>query len=119
MTNPLFVSYRRSDTTGEAGRLADSLENLLGAACVFRDVDDIPPGQDFESVLKQELAGTRAVVVLIGKRWLAELRKYPDRFTVHELYAAYPDGKIDVAAEYFRHLDGDTVRYPRGIRRTK
>lgn len=73
MTNPLFISYRRSDTTGEAGRLADSLENLLGARCVFRDTDDIQPGEDFERVLTRELAGTHAVLVLIGKRWLAEL----------------------------------------------
>jgi hypothetical protein len=73
MANPLFISYRRSDTTGEAGRLADSLEHLMGAACVFRDADDIRAGEDFASVLQQELAGTQAVIVLIGKRWLSEL----------------------------------------------
>ena len=73
MANPVFISYRRSDTTGEAGRLADSLENLFGAACVFRDADDIPAGEDFESVLKRELADTRFIIVLIGKKWLAEL----------------------------------------------
>lgn len=39
---------------------------------------------------------------VVNKRWLAELRKYPERFTVHDLYAAYPDGKIDVAAEQTR-----------------
>lgn len=73
MANPVFISYRRSDTTGEAGRLADSLENLLGAACVFRDADDIPAGEDFEVYLQRELAGTEVTVVLIGKKWLAEL----------------------------------------------
>lgn len=73
MANPLFISYRRSDTTGEAGRLADSLEHLMGAACVFHDADDIRAGEDFASVLQQELAGTQAVIVLIGKRWLSEL----------------------------------------------
>lgn len=73
MANPVFISYRRSDTTGEAGRLADSLENLLGAACVFRDADDIPAGEDFAVFLQRELAGTEVAVVLIGKKWLAEL----------------------------------------------
>lgn len=73
MANPLFISYRRSETTGEAGRLADSLERLMGAACVFRDADDIRAGEDFADVLKREQAGTQAVIVLIGKRWLAEL----------------------------------------------
>jgi hypothetical protein len=79
MANPVFISYRRSDTTGEAGRLADSLENLLGSACVFRDADDIPAGEDFEVVLKREMADTRVVVVLIGKKWLAELNSRLDR----------------------------------------
>ena len=75
MANPVFISYRRSDTTGDAGRLADSLESLLGAACVFRDADDIPAGEDFEAVLKRELAETGVVVVLIGKQWLTELTR--------------------------------------------
>lgn len=35
----------------------------------------------------------------INKRWLEELKKYPEQFTVHELYKAYPDGVIDVLAE--------------------
>lgn len=73
MANPVFISYRRSDTTGEAGRLADSLENLLGAACVFRDADDIPAGEDFAVFLERELAGTEVTIVLIGQKWLAEL----------------------------------------------
>jgi hypothetical protein len=79
MANPVFISYRRSDTTGEAGRLADSLENLLGAACVFRDADDIPAGEDFAGVLKRELADTQVTVVLIGKKWLAELNSRLDK----------------------------------------
>lgn len=36
---------------------------------------------------------------VINKRWLEELEKYPEKFTVHQLYKAYPDGKINVARE--------------------
>ena len=36
---------------------------------------------------------------LINKRWVEELQKHPDKYEVHQLYEAYPDGKIDVAAE--------------------
>ncbi|MFF2092264.1 NAD(P)H-dependent oxidoreductase [Paenibacillus sp. NPDC058174] len=36
---------------------------------------------------------------VINKRWAEELRKYPEKYTVHELYKAYPDGKIDVEKE--------------------
>lgn len=97
MANPVFISYRRSDTTGEAGRLADSLENLLGAACVFRDADDIPAGEDFAVFLQRELAGTEVTVVLIGKKWVAELnsrlsRSEPD-FVRIEIATALKLGK--------------------------
>ncbi len=30
---------------------------------------------------------------------MSELKKYPERYTVHELYKLYPDGKIDVEKE--------------------
>ncbi|GGG72531.1 NAD(P)H-dependent oxidoreductase [Paenibacillus radicis (ex Gao et al. 2016)] len=36
---------------------------------------------------------------VINKRWAEELRNYPEKYTVHELYKAYPDGKIDVEKE--------------------
>ena len=36
---------------------------------------------------------------VVNKRWLDELAKHPDRFTVHRLYTAYPDGKIDITRE--------------------
>ncbi|MFD1260915.1 NAD(P)H-dependent oxidoreductase [Entomomonas asaccharolytica] len=35
----------------------------------------------------------------INKCWLEELKKYPERFTVHELYKAYPNGVINVEKE--------------------
>lgn len=38
----------------------------------------------------------------VHKHWVKELKKYPERFTIHELYATYPDGKIDVLKE--QHL---------------
>jgi len=36
---------------------------------------------------------------VLNKRWIEELEKYPDLFTVHQLYKAYPDGVIDIAKE--------------------
>ena len=36
---------------------------------------------------------------LINKRWVEELQKHPEKYEVHQLHEAYPDGKIDVAAE--------------------
>lgn len=36
---------------------------------------------------------------VINRRWAEELKKHPERFTVHELYREYPDGRIDVRRE--------------------
>ncbi len=36
---------------------------------------------------------------VINKRWIEELQKYPGRYSVHDLYASYPDGKIDIERE--------------------
>jgi putative NADPH-quinone reductase len=35
----------------------------------------------------------------VNKRWAEELRAHSDAITVHNIYEAYPDRKIDVAAE--------------------
>lgn len=36
---------------------------------------------------------------VINKQWIEELQQYPEKYTVHELYKAYPDGHIDVQQE--------------------
>jgi len=36
---------------------------------------------------------------VINKRWIDELKLYPEQFTVHELYSAYVDEQINVEKE--------------------
>jgi len=67
--NRVFISYRRDDAAGYAGRLEEALEKRLGHGSVFRDVLDIPPGEDFVAAIRARLAGAQAVLVLIGPRW--------------------------------------------------
>jgi hypothetical protein len=66
----VFISYRRADSAGHAGRLKDDLTRLLGDR-VFMDVADIAPGAEFESVLRGELASCGAVLAVIGPHWRA------------------------------------------------
>jgi hypothetical protein len=66
----VFISYRRGGSAGEAGRLADMLEARFGSERIFRDVDDIPPGEDFTRVIDQALARATTLLVVIGRRWL-------------------------------------------------
>jgi len=35
----------------------------------------------------------------INKRWVEELKKFPENYTVHDLHEVYPDENIDVLAE--------------------
>lgn len=66
---PIFLSYRRADAAGHAGRIVDVLERTTGADSVFRDVDDVPAGGDFVVALERALAAARVCLVLIGDAW--------------------------------------------------
>jgi hypothetical protein len=67
----VFISYRRDDSAGYAGRLADALEKRLGNDTVFRDVEDIKPGEDFVKAIERNLQNARVFLVIIGKDWFA------------------------------------------------
>ena len=67
----IFVSYRRSDTGSMAGRLGDRLKAAFDT--VFVDHDALNPGDDFPDEIHGRLATCDAVLVLIGKTWLAVL----------------------------------------------
>lgn len=66
----IFISYRRDDTSGYAGRLYDQIGAHFGADHVFMDVEDITPGSDFVQVLEQQVGTCDALIALIGKNWL-------------------------------------------------
>src|SRR5262245_14896513 len=66
----IFISYRREDSAGYAGRLRESLERRLGKGAVFRDVDALEPGQDFVDTIAIRLRDASACLVLIGREWL-------------------------------------------------
>ena len=73
MPQRIFISYRRADAAGDAGRLADHLHRRFGADRVFLDIDTIAPGHDFVEVLQASLHQTAAMLVVIGPQW-ASLR---------------------------------------------
>ncbi len=66
----VFISYRRDDSSGYAGRLHDALRERWGEGNVRMDVDDIPPGADYTQAAREMVASSDIVLVLIGKRWL-------------------------------------------------
>jgi hypothetical protein len=65
----VFMSYRREDAAGYAGRLYDSLTSRLDVADVFMDVGDIEPGVDFTDAIAHAVERTDVMLALIGPRW--------------------------------------------------
>jgi hypothetical protein len=70
MAGKIFLSYRREDTAGFAGRIYDRLEQSFSRENLFMDVDRIGAGQDFVRVIEQEVNACDAMLVLIGPDWL-------------------------------------------------
>src|SRR5918992_3992322 len=64
----IFISYRRADSDGWAGRLRDTLRVRFGDL-VFQDVDNIPDGEIFADVIDRALNECDVALVIIGPNW--------------------------------------------------
>jgi hypothetical protein len=69
MAGKIFISYRRGDDPGGAGRLFDVLKATFEADQLFMDVDNIEPGQDFVEVIQERVAESQILLAVIGKHW--------------------------------------------------
>jgi len=74
----IFLSYRRDDSRSATGRLADGLQAVFGAERVFRDLDSIAPGLDFQASLERAIGGASVMLVVVGPRW-ADMRNAQGR----------------------------------------
>lgn len=66
----IFISYRRDDSAGYAGRLYDRLAAHFGAGRVFMDVEGIELGTDFVTAIENAVGSCRVLIVVIGDEWL-------------------------------------------------
>ena len=99
MLGGVFISYRREDAAGFAGRIYDRLTRRLDPKSVFLDVDTIQPGLDFFDVLSEKLRVCDALIAVIGKNWNSSADKDnrrrlddPDDFVRIEIEAALQRG---------------------------
>jgi hypothetical protein len=99
MTSGIFISYRRSDSKSEARSICQRLERTFGKGKVFIDVDSIRPGEDFQSVLKEDLAKCNVMLVVIGPRWLELLRSGPAGSEIIDDYV-----RLEIASALERKL---------------
>jgi hypothetical protein len=69
----IFISYRRSDDSPKyAQDLGRKLSEIFGSGQVFRDITGVEPGEKFADVLRTHLRSSTIMLVVIGRRWLAE-----------------------------------------------
>ena len=66
----LFISYRREDSEGQAGRLFEGLKARFGQDRVFIDVDSIEPGRDFRRTIEERVSSCDVLLALIGRTWV-------------------------------------------------
>jgi hypothetical protein len=66
----IFLSYRREDSSGWAGRLYEHLVREWGPDQVFMDIDAIAPGEDFREAIARTMHTCDVVLVVIGPNWV-------------------------------------------------
>ena len=65
----IFISYRREDSAGHAGRIRAWLQNRLGSERIFFDLHGIEPGEDFVQAITRAINDSHLVLVVIGRDW--------------------------------------------------
>lgn len=85
----IFITYRREDTSSQAGRIYDWLEEQYGDG-VFKDIESIDPGRPWRAAIEDAVRSADVVLALIGPRWLEELRERDgsDDYVRYELETA-------------------------------
>ena len=71
----IFISYRRSDAGGHAGRVFDRLRDRFGEQNLFFDQDAIELGDHFPKRIEAEIKSAAVVLVIIGPDWLESLNE--------------------------------------------
>jgi len=66
----IFISYRREESAGHAGRIYDRLQEKFGKNRVFMDVSAIEPGVDFVDAIDRAVGSCAVLLVVIGRQWL-------------------------------------------------
>ncbi|MBK7564797.1 MAG: toll/interleukin-1 receptor domain-containing protein, partial [Propionivibrio sp.] len=71
----IFISYRRADAGGHAGRVFDRLCHWFDAEVLFYDLDGIDVGDTFPESIKAAIDKAAVLLVLIGPDWLTEINR--------------------------------------------
>jgi hypothetical protein len=106
----IFINYRRKDTGGHAHALFEKLARKFGAGNVKFDVVGlVPPGHDFEVVLKKSIADCDVMLSVVGPDWgeALKLRTNEDNAAEEQTRRASKDyvvEEIAIAMAFHREI---------------
>lgn len=84
----LFVSYRRGLDWASAPEIMRALRAALPGADIFRDLESISPGVDFEQAINRQIPQLDLMLVIISPYWTQVLKTRADQ-------AADPASKVE------------------------
>lgn len=65
----IFISYRRLESSGYAGRISSQLASVFGSSNIFMDVTGIGGAKKFREVIDGALNSCDAFLAVIGPQW--------------------------------------------------
>jgi len=92
--NIIFISYRRDDSEKFTRRIHSQLVAKYGQDKVFLDQESIKLGLDWKEVLREAIAKSIVVLVIIGPKWLGDRLSEKNDFVRQEIERAIRSGKI-------------------------
>ena len=101
----IFISYRRADAGGHAGRIFDRLRNSFNPADVFFDQETIQIGDPFPDRIDAAIRSAKVVLVIIGPDWLNTLNAKAAEATID-----YVHREVTIAIE--RKVHDEVVVIP-------
>ena len=74
----IFISYRRLDSAKFTGDCFEYFSGRLGQRAVFWDQNSIPPDQQWQEIIFQEIEAANVMLIVIGPEWSRILKERQD-----------------------------------------
>jgi len=82
--NSIFISYRRADSADIVGRMYDRLSAYFGKETIFRDVQTINAGEDFQQRILSAVNECHVMLAIIGTEWMNVLDMETQQPRLHD-----------------------------------
>lgn len=65
----IFLSYRRDDAAADVTAIYQTLEREFGSGSLFKDVDNVPLGANWQDAIIRSLAECSVLLLIVGPEW--------------------------------------------------